>query len=77
MADFKRKKGENFESFLRRFNKSLKQSQKLTEARSKQHTEDKVNKHKQKKKALIGMKLKAKREYLEKTGKLPERRRKF
>ena len=70
MVEFKRKKGESFESFLRRFNKKLKNSQKLLEARKRQHIAPKRNKNLQKKSALIGLKLKSKREYMLKTGKL-------
>jgi len=36
VAEFKRKKGESFEGFLRRFNKGLKQSGRLYVARQKQ-----------------------------------------
>ena len=35
MTEFKRKKGESFESFLRRFNKGLRNSKTLNIARSK------------------------------------------
>ncbi|MFH1745106.1 MAG: 30S ribosomal protein S21 [bacterium] len=72
MVEFKRKKGENFESFLRRFNKTLIKSRKLKEVRAKQHVVPKRNKNKQKERALTGLKLRAKREYLKKTGKLKE-----
>ena len=37
MVDFKRKKGESFESFLRRFNKALISSRKLNEVRKRQY----------------------------------------
>lgn len=72
MADFKRKKGESFEGFLRRFNKRLLQSGKLYLARQVQHVRPKINKAQQKKRALVGMKLKSKREYLKKIGKFKE-----
>ncbi|MFH1522988.1 MAG: 30S ribosomal protein S21 [Patescibacteria group bacterium] len=72
MVEFKRKKGESFEGFLRRFNKGLKRSGKLWTARQSQHLTPKKNKRKQKEYALISMKLRAKREYLRKIGKLPE-----
>lgn len=76
MVEQKRKKGENFESFLRKFNKRMIQSGTLYEARSRKHFESKVTKIKQKKRALVGMKLHSKREYLKKIGKLPEETRK-
>ncbi|MBU0636803.1 MAG: 30S ribosomal protein S21 [Patescibacteria group bacterium] len=72
MVEFKRKKGESFESFLRRFNKRLQQSGKLKQARSAQHVQPKINKAQTKKRALIGKKLGAKREYLKKIGKLKD-----
>ena len=37
MADFKRKSGESFESFLRKFKKALKNGKRLEKAREKQH----------------------------------------
>jgi len=72
VVDFKRKKGESFESFLRRFNKGLQRSGKLYTARQKQHLNPKKNKRKQKDYALKSLELRAKREYLRKIGKLPE-----
>lgn len=72
MVEFKRKKDESFEGFLRRFNKRLQQSGKLYEARQRQHFAKKKNKSKQKESALVGLKLKSRREYLKKTGKLKE-----
>lgn len=72
MADFKRKPGESFESFLRKFKKGLKNSKRLEKARSTQHLGPKKTKQKQKKRALIGLELRRKNEYLRKIGKLPE-----
>ena len=75
MTEFKRKKGESFETFMRRFNKKLQSSGKLREVRSKQYVPSKINKNKQKKRALVGMKLASKREYLKKIGKYEEEQR--
>jgi ribosomal protein S21 len=72
VAEFKRKRGESFESFLRRFNKSLLHSRKLNEVRQRQYLKPKKNKNKQKKYALVSMKMREKKEYLKKTGKLKE-----
>lgn len=72
MADFKRKPGESFESFLRKFKRGLKNSKRLEKARAKQHREVKTTKRLQKKHALIGLDLQKKNEYLRKIGKLPE-----
>lgn len=75
MADFKRKPGESFESFLRKFKRGLKNSKRLEQARSKQHLEKRANKSQQKHKALIGLELMKKNKYLRKIGKLPENNR--
>ncbi|MFA4999955.1 MAG: hypothetical protein WC545_01170 [Patescibacteria group bacterium] len=75
MADFKRKPGESFESFLRKFKKGLKNSKRLEKARSKKHLEQKTTKQKQKKRALTGLALSRKNEHLRRIGKLPESNR--
>lgn len=75
MADFKRKPGESFESFLRKFKRGLKNSKRLEKARSKQHLEPRTTKSQQKRQALTGLQLKKKNEYLRKIGKLPESNR--
>ncbi|MCG2690447.1 MAG: 30S ribosomal protein S21 [Nitrospirota bacterium] len=72
MVEFKRKKGESFESFLRRFNKRLQQSGKLYQARQAQFLRPKKSRSEQKKSALVGRKLREKKEYLRKIGKLKE-----
>ena len=72
MVQFKRKKGESFESFLRRFNKRLQQSKKLIQARGNRYRQTEKNKRQIKQSALIGLKLKNKNEYLRKIGKLDE-----
>lgn len=75
MSEFKRKKGESFESFIRRFNKSLIASRKLNEVRSRQFRSKEKNKNKQKEYALMSLKMRSKKEYLRKTGKLKEETR--
>lgn len=72
MADIKRKPGESFETFLRKFKKALKNSKRLDKARSIKHLEPKKTKRQQKKTALISMKMRNKKEYLRKIGKLEE-----
>jgi ribosomal protein S21 len=76
MADFKRKPGESFEGFLRKFKKGLRNSKRLEKARSKQYLEQKTTKRLLKKRALSGLALRKKNELLRKTGKLPESTRK-
>jgi len=75
MVEFKRKKGESFESFLRRFNKTLIKSRKLNEVRKRKYLTPKKNKSQQKASALAGQKIKSKKEYLKKIGKLKEETR--
>jgi len=75
MTEIKRKEGENFESYLRRFNKSLIKSRKLKEVRRRQYLSKKTNKNKQKEQALKCKKMKENKEYLIKTGKLKEENR--
>ena len=72
MVQFKRKKGESFESFLRRFNKRLQQSGKLMEARKGRYVKKDKNSNQTKKSALISLKLRSKKEYERKIGKIEE-----
>lgn len=72
MVEFKRKKGESFESFLRRFNKTLIRSRKLKEVRDRKFRQKDRNKNKQKEYALISKDLREKKEYLKKIGKLKD-----
>lgn len=72
MADFKRKPGESFEGFLRKFKKGLRNSKRLEKARSKQHLEPKKSKRQQKIYALNSMSMRQEKEYLRKIGKLEE-----
>ncbi len=75
MVEFKRKKGESFEGFLRRFNKTLIRSRKLNEVRKRKYLQHKKNKSQQKEYALVSNKLRSKKEYLRKIGKLKEETR--
>ncbi|MBU0619519.1 MAG: hypothetical protein V1768_02080 [Patescibacteria group bacterium] len=72
MTEFKRKKNENFETFLRRFNKKLIQSKKLNTIKERQYLIPKKNKSAQKQRALKGIKLNSKNTYLKKIGKLKD-----
>lgn len=75
MVEFKRKKGESFEGFLRRFNKTLIRSRKLNEVRQRKYLQPKKNKSQQKEYALVSNELRSKKEYLRKIGKLKEETR--
>jgi ribosomal protein S21 len=72
MVEIKRKKGESFESFLRRFNRKLLGSGRLLQYKKIRYREPKKSKNLQKQSALVKMKRNEKREYLRKIGKLPE-----
>jgi ribosomal protein S21 len=72
VVEFKRKKGESFEAFLRRFNRTLIQSRKLHEVRQRKFHQNKKNKFQQKEYALTSMKMRDKKQYLRKIGKLKD-----
>ena len=72
MAEVKRKKGETFESFLRRFHKKLQQSGRLIQSRKIRFYERPKSKSKLRKDALRRLEIKSKREYLKKIGKLKD-----
>ncbi|PIR95035.1 hypothetical protein COT95_00900 [Candidatus Falkowbacteria bacterium CG10_big_fil_rev_8_21_14_0_10_37_6] len=72
MVDVKRKKGESFEAMYRRFSKRMQQSGKVLEAKDKQFVKPKKNRTSKKKSALVSLKLRSKKEWLRKTGKLEE-----
>ena len=72
MVELKRKKGETFESFLRRFNKRLQQSGRLLQARKVRYFERPKSKDRVRKEASKRPEFRSKREYLRRIGKLPE-----
>ena len=72
MAEIKRKKGETFESFLRRFNKKLQQSGKLIQSRKIRFYERPKSRNKAREDALRRKRITEQREYLKKTGKLKD-----
>ena len=72
MAEVKRKKGETFESLLRRFSKRMMQSGKLLQAKKVRFKTKEPNKNLAKKLALRKLKIKQQKEYLKKIGKLVE-----
>ena len=75
MVETKRRKGESFESLLRRFGRRIQSSGKVLQARKIRFHGGNVSKTKQKRSALRGLQIKEKREYLIKTGQLVEDRR--
>ena len=72
MAEVKRKKGESFESLLRRFHKKLQQSGRLLQSRKIRFYERPKSKTKIRREALRRISIRQKREYLKKIGKLKE-----
>lgn len=74
--EVKRKKGETFESFLRRFNKRLIQSKVILEFKDKAHESSHVSRNKQNMLAVERKKYREKIEYMKKTGRLVEDKKK-
>lgn len=72
VVELKRKKGETFEAFYRRFVKKLQQSGRLLQARKIRFYERPKSRTKIKRDTLIRRKIQAKKEYLKKIGKLTD-----
>lgn len=72
MVEIKRKKGETFEAFLRRFNKRLMQSGKVLQFKKVRFQNRSLSRNLQKKVKLFQIDANQKREYLKKIGRLPE-----
>lgn len=72
MAEVKRKKGENFDSLMRRFRRRVQQSGRLLQAKKVRFRSKALNKTKKKKSALHRIEASEERAYLEKIGKLPK-----
>lgn len=71
-VDAKRKRGETFEAFVRRFNKRLMQSGTLLQYKKKAYKKKPLSRNLEKDQTLARKTFREKREYLKKTGKLPE-----
>ncbi|MFC1598849.1 hypothetical protein ACFL2U_02505 [Patescibacteria group bacterium] len=72
MVETKRKKGETFESMLRRFNKRIMQSGTLLQVKKIRFLTKDPNKNLAKKLALRRGTIKAEKEYLKKIGKIKD-----
>jgi ribosomal protein S21 len=72
VIEVKRKKGESFESLLRRFNKRLQQSGKMYEARAIRYFSKSKSKNQERTDAVRRTKIRDEKEYLRKIGKLKE-----
>lgn len=74
MAEVKRKKGETFESLLRRFHRKIQQSGRLIQSRKIRFYERPKNRNKLRQDALRRKEIGSQREYLKKIGKLKDER---
>lgn len=72
MVEVKRKKGESFESLVRRFGKKIQQSGRLIQSRKVRYHGKELNKTATRARAKRRQEITAKREYLKKIGKLEE-----
>ncbi len=72
MAEVRRKKGESFESFIRRFNRKLMESGKILQFKKVKYLQPKKSRNLGKKSALVKLSKQKQREYLKKIGRLPE-----
>lgn len=72
MVDVRRKKGETFESLVRRFSKKIQQSGRLLQSRKVRYHNKDLNKTAQRQRAKRRQEITVKREYLKKVGKLEE-----
>jgi ribosomal protein S21 len=77
VSEIKRRKGESFESFVRRVKRRWLSSGKLIQARKIQFFEEKKSRNEQRKRTLSRLKINSKTEYLRKIGKLPPEEPKF
>jgi small subunit ribosomal protein S21 len=75
MVQVKRKKGETFESFLRRFNRRLMGSGQLIQARKIRYYKSPETKRARRVSTLRGKKIATKMAYLEKLGRVPEQKK--
>lgn len=70
--EVKKKKGETFEALLRRFNRRMIQSKLVPECKKKAHYSRPASRNRQRANALLRKNYRDKRNYLRKTGRLPE-----
>jgi len=72
LPELKRKKGESFESFIRRFNRRLIQSKMIPEVKSRAYNHREESRNRIKKNTLARKEYKERMEFLKKTGRLPK-----
>ncbi|MFA5211510.1 MAG: hypothetical protein WC414_03335 [Patescibacteria group bacterium] len=71
MSELKRKKNESFESFMRRVKQQWQKSGKILQVRKIQYFTPNKSKNEKKKQTVNHIKMSKRKEYLQKTGKLP------
>lgn len=72
LVDVKRKKGESFEAFMRRFKKRIIESRVMRRVQEKRYRQKPRNRNKEHMVALRRKEISAKKEYLRKIGKLKD-----
>ncbi|MDD5110579.1 MAG: hypothetical protein PHI63_05210 [Patescibacteria group bacterium] len=72
MSEIKRKRGESFESLIRRFNRKVQQSGKQLQIRKIRFYARQKSRNLERASALRRMEIRKQREYLKKIGRLPE-----
>ncbi len=72
MPEIKRKQGETFEAFFRRFTKAIQQSGRMLQAKKIKYYVKEPSRNERRKSALMRNKKKAELEYLKKIGKIDE-----
>ncbi|MCK5460161.1 hypothetical protein KAI52_03535 [Candidatus Parcubacteria bacterium] len=77
MPEIKRKPGETFEAYFRRFTKTIQQSGRLIQSRKVKYLSKDKSKLEQRKSALMKKEICGKKDYLLKIGKITEEERKY
>lgn len=75
MPEVKRKPNETFESFFRRFTKTIQRSGKIIQSRKIKFLEKDKSKNEKKKSALRKLKINKEQEYLKKIGKFEDKKK--
>ncbi|MBT4277816.1 hypothetical protein HOD96_03680 [Candidatus Falkowbacteria bacterium] len=73
MPEIKRKQGETFESFFRRFTRAIQQSGKILQSRKIKYLTKDPSRNEQRKSALVKNKKRNEQDYLKKIGKIEEK----
>lgn len=77
MPEIKRKQGETFEAYFRRFTKTVQQSGRLIQSRKVKYLNKDKSKLEQRKSALMKKEISGQKDYLLKVGKITEEERNY